>query len=103
MKRVRIGAIRGRHKLPVSRYLFNVPWLSTGPDLVRETRLRVRRLYEAGVREVDFYPTGLSQVSVEAVAEMVRLGMDVRVFHYDPRHGSYFAGRPIRIHRRKAL
>ncbi len=102
MRRVRVGAIRGRHPLPVERYLFRVPWLATGPDLVAETRLAVRKLYADGIREVDFYPTGLTQVSVEAVGEMVRLGMSVRVFHYSRQTGGYFPSPTIAVHRRRA-
>lgn len=102
MRRVRVGAIKGRHPLPVERYLFKATWLATGPDLVTETRQAVRELYQDGVREVDFYPTGLTQVSVEAVGEMVRLGMSVRVFHYSHQTGAYFPGPAIKVHRRGA-
>jgi hypothetical protein len=88
--RVRVGAIRGRHRLPVDRYLFDTPWVHVCRGLAGEVQRRVRALYAEGVRAVDFYPTGLVHVSVEAVAEMVRLGMDVRVWYYDRRRGTYY-------------
>lgn len=89
---VSVGTFRLRHPTPpIDYWLFDTPHAdSVGPQLVPLVHARVSALWVHGVRYVDFFPTGLNVVGVEAAAEMLRLGMTVRAWYYHERRRRWF-------------
>ena len=89
---VRIGTFAGRHPTPtVDHWLFRDPaFRDYGPKAIQVVHTRIQTLWDASVRYVDFFPTGLNVVGVEAAAEMVRHGMVVRVWYFDQTRRQWF-------------
>ena len=89
---VSVGAFRLRHPTPpIDYWLFQSNRIHDyGPRAIRFVHRRVQELWEAGVRYVDFFPTGLNVVGVEAAAEMIRRGMVVRVWYYNQDRSQWF-------------
>ncbi len=89
---VSVGTFRQRHPTPpIDHWLFHAARIANyGPRSIRTVHARVDELWQAGVRYVDFFPTGLNVVGVEATAEMLRRGMVVRVWYYSQERDAWF-------------
>lgn len=101
----KIGTIKGRHPLPVDRYIFNedikdvtdvmsieaeavkntyllfekVPWLPMGDDDRQRRELKV-----------DLYITGLTVVTIACINALKEEGADVTIYHYNAADNTYF-------------
>lgn len=89
---VAVGTFKLRHPTPsIDHWLFHQTRIDNyGPGSIRTVHARVTELWRSGVRYVDFFPTGLNVVGVEAAAEMVRRGMVVRVWYFNQDRQEWF-------------
>lgn len=89
----KVGTIRGRHPLPVERFLLDEQDLSFFEDLAEKTRQAVRRMWEGegGMPFVNLYITGLTRVTLTAIEEFRQLGSWVEVYEWDKESQSYIS------------
>ena len=112
---VTAGLIKGRHKMPVERYIINKP-IDDVMDfgLIRETIedfienvVDVRTHYGIGINQADnndvclyegkhdliCYVTGLTSVTAELVRVCMRNGVHLTLMHYNTADGCYYPQR----------
>jgi len=103
MKNLTVGLIRGRHEMPVSKYIFeedikdmfdyqaisnhisNFIMNEVGVDYWDDGLVRVRK----GVKALTVYVTGLTSVSCELVDVCNKFGVLLTLMHYDRDTGEY--------------
>ena len=118
---LKIGLIRGRHQMPVDRYLIDTPEVDFAMAYVIAYCEAEELCKELGLKawesQVDLFITGLTRATLGAIGGFLSRGVDVKVWEYNAQTGEYESviayvaspecpvgatgprGRPHRVHR----
>jgi len=83
---MRMGLVRGRHKLPVETYVFDA--IDDPTDLDKLWDIAEGAL--KGYKCIDLYVTGLTVATVTVINVCFELGILLHLFHFNPETGEYF-------------
>ena len=92
MNKIKLGAIKGRHEMPVDSYVLEeVPNEKVMDfDYMREETTKVLdKLIADGVNHIDYYPTGLTQVILTFLRVVERYPISYDIYLYDRDKNSY--------------
>ena len=96
-----VGAIRGRHELPVSKYVMDgaIPDVTDTASIQLAVASRLDQLIsETGrpIVQIKLYVTGLTVVSMAVVNYCQRRGLALLCYHYDNKASAYYPQRVLR-------
>lgn len=88
MKNIKLGAIKGRHEMPVDGYVLEEVPNEKVMDfkyIEKKTIEKLNELVADGVKHINYYPTGLTQVILmfERVIEKYPISYDVYLYDRD--------------------
>ena len=86
MMHIKLGAIKGRHDMPVFDYIFDgeVNPLDLA-GIYRQIRRKV-----SGYTSVDLYVTGLTVVTAAVIHICYQENIGLTLYHYDRESGDYY-------------
>lgn len=94
--KINVGAVRGRHEMPVDDYILEeVKDVMDFDEIKRLTFRKVINMYELqGVREINYYVTGLTQLVLAFISAMKAFNdksrkIKYRIFLYDRDYNNY--------------
>ena len=94
--KINVGAVRGRHEMPVDDYILEeVKDVMDFDEIKRLTFKKVINMYALqGVREINYYVTGLTQLVLAFISTMKAFNdknrkIKYRIFLYDRDYNDY--------------
>ena len=91
---IRLGAIKGRHQMPVNQYIFDG---EVNPLDLAGIYSHIREKI-GGYQSVDLYVTGLTVVTAAVIHICYQDNIGLTLYHYDRESGDYYPQRMERTH-----
>lgn len=84
----RVGLIKGRHNIPVDKYIFDKIKDVTDQETLMNTAYHFIKKIDTDILEI--YVTGLTVALIATLNVCRLLGIDVVLYHYDRETNSYY-------------